>query len=27
LYHAFGVRGYRYARTEHEGSRTIFSIR
>jgi transposase len=27
LYHAFGVRGYRYVRTEYQGGRTTFTIR
>ena len=26
LYHAFGVRGYRYLRTEHEGGMTLFHV-
>jgi transposase len=27
LYHAFGIRGYRYTRTDYQGGQTIFSIR
>jgi transposase len=27
LYHAFGIRGYEYVRTEYEGSKVIFTIR
>jgi transposase len=27
LYHAFGIRGYRYARTDYQGGQTIFTIR
>jgi transposase len=27
LYHAFGVRGYQYVRTEYQGGQTTFSIR
>jgi transposase len=27
LYHAFGVRGYEYVRTEYQGGQTIFTIR
>jgi transposase len=27
LYHAFGIRGYRYTRTDYRDGRTIFSIR
>jgi transposase len=27
LYHAFGIRGYRYVRTQHIGGATIFTIR
>jgi DNA-directed RNA polymerase subunit RPC12/RpoP len=27
LYHAFGVRGYEYVRTEYQGGRTTFTIR
>jgi transposase len=27
LYHAFGVRGYEYARTQYQGGHTIFTIR
>lgn len=27
LYHSFGIRGYRYVRTQYEGGQTIFSIR
>lgn len=26
LYHAFGVRGYRYLRTRYEGGRVIFEL-
>lgn len=26
LYHAFGVRGYRYRRTEHDGGMTLFHV-
>ena len=26
LYHAFGVRGYRYQRTEHDGGMTLFHV-
>ncbi|MCA1696541.1 MAG: ISL3 family transposase [Actinobacteria bacterium] len=27
LYHAFGIRGYQYARTDYQGGQTIFTIR
>jgi transposase len=27
LYHAFGIRGYQYVRTEYQGGRVIFTIR
>src|SRR5258708_26473779 len=27
LYHAFGVRGYQYVRTEYEAGHTLFTIR
>ena len=27
LYHAFGIRGYHYVRTEYEGGETVFTIR
>ena len=27
LYHAFGIRGYQYVRTEYEGGKTVFTIR
>lgn len=27
LYHAVGVRGYQFVRTEYQGDRTIFTIR
>ena len=27
LYHAFGIRGYKYVRTEYEDSETVFTIR
>lgn len=27
LYHAFGIRGYRYTRTDYEGGQVIFTIR
>ena len=27
LYHAFGIRGYQYVRTEYEGGETVFTIR
>src|SRR4051812_10358346 len=27
LYHAFGIRGYHYTRTDYQGGQTIFSIR
>ncbi len=26
LYHAFGIRGYRYTRTDYQGGQTIFTI-
>src|SRR5215207_4419879 len=26
LYHAFGIRGYQYRRTDHQGGQTIFTI-
>jgi hypothetical protein len=26
LYHAFGIRGYRYLRTEYDNSKVIFTI-
>jgi transposase len=26
LYHAFGIRGYHYSRTEYQGGRVIFTI-
>ena len=27
LYHAFGIRGYEYTRTDYQGGHTIFTIR
>ena len=27
LYHGFGIRGYRYVRTEYEGGETVFTLR
>src|SRR4051812_37032136 len=27
LYHAFGIRGYQYRRTDHQGGQSIFTIR
>src|SRR5436305_10265490 len=27
LYHAFGIRGYQYTRTDYKGGQTIFTIR
>ena len=27
LYHAFGIRGYQYTRTDYQGGQTIFTIR
>ena len=27
LYHAFGIRGYRYTRTDYQGGQVIFTIR
>ena len=27
LYHAFGIRGYHYTRTDYQGGQTIFTIR
>jgi len=27
LYHAFGIRGYYYTRTDYQGGQTIFTIR
>ena len=26
LYHAFGIRGYQYTRTDYQGGQTIFTI-
>ena len=26
LYHAFGIRGYKYSRTDYQGGHTIFTI-
>jgi transposase len=26
LYHAFGIRGYEYTRTDYQGGQTIFTI-
>jgi hypothetical protein len=26
LYHAFGIRGYHYTRTDYQGGQTIFTI-
>jgi hypothetical protein len=26
LYHAFGIRGYKYSRTEYDNGKVIFSI-
>jgi hypothetical protein len=27
LYHAFGIRGYQYVRTEYQGGEVVFTIR
>jgi hypothetical protein len=27
LYHGFGIRGYGYVKTEHEGGKVLFAVR